>query len=365
MTADSDGSGKLAKNRTVSAADAGEPLVTRRGVQREPSIKLEDVARKAGVSRSLASLALRGDPGVSPERRDHILKIAEELRYRPNIAARNLASIQSRAIGILIGDLLNPFEALLARNADAAARRSGYESVVSINGMTDSAALVSARALMDQRVAGIILIGAPKQTEVIARISKKLPTVYIGRDLSSFGVDSVCTDDALGARMATEHLASLGHKLIAHVNGGSGAGAQMRVKGYRQALKDKGLTANIIPGEYSIDAGSKAVDALIGQKARPTAIFTANDMVAIGAINRLAQVGLRVPEDVAVVGYDDIPLASSESISLTTIRQRVDLLIDLGIDALFQRMQDPERPIANHVTPPELIVRRSSGKSLK
>jgi len=327
-------------------------------------VTLEDVAKHAGVSRSLTSLALRGDPGVRAERRDHILKVARDLGYRPNIAARNLASIQTRTIGILIGDLLNPFEAMLARYADAAAREAGYESVVSINGVTDSATLASARTLVDQRVAGIILIGTPKQSEIIAKISKDLPTVYIGRNLSELGVDSVSTDDELGAQLATEHLVGLGHKSIAHFSGGSGAGAKLRAKGYKQVLKKNGLTPIVIAGKYSFDSGSKAIDQLIQHSPMPTAVFAANDMIAIGALNRLAQLGIRVPEDVAIVGYDDIPLASAESISLTTVRQRVEVLIKLGIEALVQRMQNHEHEASNHIAPPDFAVRRSSGAKL-
>ncbi|EJN05868.1 LacI family DNA-binding transcriptional regulator [Phyllobacterium sp. YR531] len=317
---------------------------------------LEDVARTAGVSRSQASRALRNDPGVKQQTKAHILEIAAKLNYTPNLAAQTLASRQSRSIGIVVGDILNPYEAMLARECDLVLRQTGYFAMLAVNGTVSSV-----NAFIDQRIAGLVLIGTPGGRDEIINVSKLLPTVYIGRNLKEDGVESVSSDDSLGAGLATELLVKSGHTAIAHVSGGSGAGAKRREAAYRGTMLEHGLEAMVVEGRYNVDAGSMAADTLMARKTRPTAIFAANDLIALGVISRLAWLGYRVPDDVAVVGFDDIPLASSEPISLTTIRQKVPNMVSAAIEILLRRIEAPDTPLTNPVLAPELVVRRSSG----
>lgn len=324
-----------------------------------PGVTLEDVAKAAGVSRSQASRALRNDPGVRGETKAHILTTAASLNYTPNLAAQTLASRQSRSIGLVVGDVLNPYEAMLARECDKALRDAGYFAMLAV-----SSTASTLRAFIDQRIAGIVLIGAPEKQEEIAAVSKLLPTVYIGRNLTAEMVESVSSDNALGARLATEFLLGLGHRAIAHITGGSGAGASSRANAYRDTMLQHGLQPIIAEGRYNIDAGSMATDALMARKERPTAIFAANDLIALGAISRLAGHGFRVPDEVAVIGFDDIPMAASEPISLTTIRQKVPDTVAAAVETLTTRLADPAAPIRNRIIAPELIVRRSSGTKI-
>lgn len=322
-------------------------------------ITLEDVAKAAGVSRSQASRALRNDPGVKDDTKAHILATAANLNYTPNLAAQTLASRQSRSIGLVVGDVLNPYEAMLARECDRTLRDAGYFAMLAVSGTTSTI-----RAFIDQRIAGLVLIGAPAERDEIVAVSKLLPTVYIGRDLKSERVESVSSDDALGARLATEFLLTLGHRDIAHITGGPGAGAQRRADAYRKIMQEHGLKPIIVEGRYDVDAGSTATDTLMARKDRPTAIFAANDLIALGAISRLAWHGFRVPDEVAVIGFDDIPMAASEPISLTTIRQKVPDMVAAAVETLTTRLADPTAPIRNLIIAPELVARRSSGTEI-
>lgn len=322
-------------------------------------ITLEDVARAAGVSRAQASRALRNDPGVKDDTKAHILATAAGLNYTPNLAAQTLASRQSRSIGLVVGDVLNPYEAMLARECDRALRDAGYFAMLAVSGTTSTI-----RAFIDQRIAGLVLIGAPVDRDEIVAVSKLLPTVFIGRNLKAEKVESVSSDDALGARLATEFLLKLGHSKIAHITGGHGAGAQRRANAYRETMQEHGLKPVLAEGRYDVDAGSTAADALMARKDRPTAIFAANDLIALGAISRLTWHGFRVPDEVAVVGFDDIPMAASEPVSLTTIRQKVPEMVTAAIDILTTKLADPKTPARNLIIAPELIVRRSSGSDI-
>ena len=284
-------------------------------------LTLVDIARRAGVSRSLASLALRGERGVEPEKRARILRIAAELHYTPNPAARNLASSAPRTVGILVADVLNPYEALLAKSIDAVARERGFDVLLSVDGSPDDHAERAIDELLAQRIAGLVLVGAPDAMAIVERVARRVPSVYVGRHLAAEALASVSNDDHMGAALVVEHLAALGHQRIVHVDGGSGAGARRRCEGFQAAMRAAGLEPAVIPGRYTLDAGSRGAEAALARRPRPTAIFAANDLAAIGVLNRVLGAGFAVPEDVAVVGYDDMPFAGSEALSLTTVHQ--------------------------------------------
>jgi DNA-binding LacI/PurR family transcriptional regulator len=323
-------------------------------------LTLSDIAERAGVSRSLASLALRGEPGVQPVKRARILKIAADLNYTPHPAARNLASSEIRTIGILVADIVNPYLAMFAKTLDAAARAEGFDVVLSIDGSPDSAAEKAVNNLLAQRVAGLILVGAPDSIELAEKVARRVPVVYVGRDVTTEAINSVTNDDRLGASLVVRHLVELGHKHIAHVDGGSGAGAQQRREGFTTALEAYGLKPLVFPGRYTLDGGLEGGKQALTAKPRPTAIFAANDLAAIGVLNAVLQSGLVVPDDVAVVGYDDMPFAGSETMALTTIHQPTDRMAAQCVRSLLQRMQNPEEPGMRVLMAPTLIARRST-----
>ena len=323
-------------------------------------LTLQDIAARAGVSRSLASLALRGERGVQADKRALVLKIAEELNYRPNPAARRLASRSTGMVGILVSDILNPFSASLAQSIDLAARAKGFEVLLSIQGGTDEAAESALDALLLQRVDGLILIGAPKSVPMIEGLGRRVPVVYVGRHLSTEIVDSVSNDDHLGATIMVRHLIDLGHRNIVHVDGGNSAGSQGRRDAYAAAMFMAGLTPQIFAGRHTLDGGVQATEEILSLTPCPTAIFASNDLQAIGILNRVLQAGLRVPQDMAIAGYDDIPISSSEALSLTTARQHVDRMALHAVDILAARIAKPANPSMHVLIAPTLMVRRTT-----
>lgn len=326
--------------------------------QRE--LTLSDIAEKAGVSRSLASLALRGEPGVAPEKRARILQVAAELNYHPNPIARKLASRAPETLGVVVGRIVNPYVAMLVQAIDVAARQAGKDVVLAINAYPIEEARSAVQRLLAHRVAGIVIVDAMLNDDDVKTISLRVPVVHVGRQLSSIEVDTVSTDNVLGATMAVEHLQTLGHTAIVHIDGGSGDGAVARRIGYMEAMQRAGLTPIVLAGDYSIDAGARATGELLATSVSATAIFAANDLVAIGAMNEIRRHGLSVPVDMAVVGYDDMPLAGSETVSLTTIRQLVDQIAEGSIEALLRRIDDSLLPVRKQLISPVLIVRRST-----
>jgi DNA-binding LacI/PurR family transcriptional regulator len=323
-------------------------------------LTLADIAKRAGVSRSLASLALRGEPGVQAEKRARILKIAADLNYMPDPAARNLASNATRTIGILIADVLNPYLAMLAKTLDATARAKGLDVVLSIDGSPDSAAEKAIGNLLAQRVAGMILVGAPDAVEIVEKLARRVPVVYVGRSLTAETVDSVSNDDVLGATLMVRHLVECGHQHITHIDGGSGAGARRRREGFAESMRAHGLEPRIVPGRYTLDGGSRGAAQALTMEPHPTAIFAANDFAAIGVLNHVLSAGFAVPGDVAVVGYDDMPFAGSETLSLTTIRQPIDRMALQCVDCLLARLQTPDAPGMRVLMSPTLVARRST-----
>jgi DNA-binding LacI/PurR family transcriptional regulator len=332
-------------------------MIEKKGHQ---DLTLSDIAEKAGVSRSLASLALRGEPGVAPEKRARILEVAAELNYRPNPIARKLASRAPETLGVVVGRIVNPYVAMLVQAIDVAARRADKDVVLAINAYPVEEARSAVQRLLAHRVAGIIIVDAMLSDDDVRAISTRVPVVYVGRQLSSLEIDTVSTDNVLGATMAVEHLLNLGHTAIIHIDGGNGDGATRRRAGYSEAMQRAGLNPRVYAADYSIDAGARATAELLAKNVPVTAIFAANDLVAIGAMNEIRRRGLSIPNDIAVIGYDDMPLAGSETVSLTTIRQLVDQIAEGSIETLLRRIDDSSQPVRKQLISPVLVVRRST-----
>ncbi|MBB5751557.1 LacI family DNA-binding transcriptional regulator [Prosthecomicrobium pneumaticum] len=325
---------------------------------------LSDIARLAGVSRSLASLAIRGEGPVNAETRKRIMAAAAQLDYRPNLVARSLASADAKYLGIVVGEIENPLQAEIAKIASLLAREHGYSALVSIDADTDENAEEAIRTLIAHRVSGVLAIGAPFEKPAIAEVAGWIPMVYVGRLLKIVAVDAVTTDDISGGRLAVDHLVQLGHRRIAHIDGGASPGAERRRSGYRDGMAAHGLDRHIrvVAGAYTIDAGAAGARALLADSEwRPTAVFASNDMAAIGLINEALRLGLSVPGDLSVVGYDDVTLAGTETLSLTTIHQSARDLATSGIKAMMERLAAPDAPVRKVLVPPRLVARRSTG----
>ena len=322
---------------------------------------MEDVARLAGVSRALVSLVMRDAPNVSEHRRAAVLAAADELGYRPNAVARSLAQKRSHTFGVVIDDLHNTFFADLLDGIHESADKHGYRLQLNTAWRQKADERLAIESFLEYRVDGIIVLGSRTDGDTLRRTNDLVPVVSLGA--ATDGVDSVVNDDERGAEMVVEHLADLGHTDIVHIEGGDGGGADLRRRGFERAMTAHGLEPRVVEGDFSEQSGADAVELLLAERTVPTAVFAANDLMAIAAMDRLQHSELRVPEDLSLVGYDNTSLAALRHISLTTVNQPRGEMGRLAAQLLVDRLEHGRLAPRNEVVTPELIVRSTSGEA--
>ena len=329
--------------------------------QPEPTIL--DVARKARVSKSLVSMVIRREDGVSPKNREAVLQAIEELNYRPNVIARSLVQRRTRILGVMISDLRNPFFGDVVSGIQMRAEDLGYRVLFNTGERVPNLEEAAIESLLELRVDGLILAAPRVDDQVIERACRVVPVVVLNRDTSATCSDSVTNDNTAGARLAVEHCANLGHARIAHIDGGSGAGAGVRREGYLRAMRQLGLEDSIVTveGAFTENGGYLGARELLSRSPLPTAIFAANDICAIGAMKALEEAGLRSPADVSVVGYDNTSLAALPQISLTSVQQFGADIGRLGLECIFERIEGKRSTPRHEVVAPTLVVRASTG----
>lgn len=326
---------------------------------------IKDVARAAGVSVATVSRALNGTEKITPETRQRVLAVAQEMRFTPSSAARSLITRRTHAVGALLPDLYGEYFSELIRGMDLKARARGLHLLVSSSHGDASEAAAALRA-MHGRVDGLLVMSPHLNTAALAdNLPPGLPVVLISTRLPDSGVSSFAVDNHAGAFAMTRHLISRGHRRIAFIAGPeNNYEAQERLRGYRSALAELLPKARelVFAGDFNEESGWRAGSEIATMAERPQAVFAGNDMMAIGCLAALADAGLRVPQDVALAGFDDIPIARYVSPPLTTVRVRIAELGSLALDRLASAIENPGRSAAHHQTlRAELVVRQSCG----
>ena len=324
---------------------------------------MRDVAARAGVSRSLVSTVYRGVPGASAETRQRILDAAAALGYRPDDRARRLRSRDSRLIGVTL-TAVQPFHVAVVEALHDAAALLGYELSVSLN--TDSRPLTRAvDTLLAERCAALILVGPTAPESEIAGIvalAPDIPVVVLDRHIELGSIDAVRIDDAAALAQSVDYLVGLGHRRIWYVDGGGYVSALPRRAGYLAAMDARGLAdeVRLLPGGGSLIDGVLAAHALLDEPVLPTAVVAYNDRAAGGFVETLWHHGVRVPEDISVVGLDNVPEAALPHLSLTTTEQRPDHLARVAAELVIRRIQGGAPGGLRFTTPGPLIVRGST-----
>jgi DNA-binding LacI/PurR family transcriptional regulator len=323
-----------------------------------PRITLTDVAREAGVSRAIVSVVLRGQTGASEATRVRVLSAAEKLGYRPDLRAQSLAGNKSRLIGVMFGAAGSFHFDLLEGLYDEAERRNYSLILGALTKDRDEKRVV--RSVQGFRLDGMILLGPASTSPLLAGT---LPLAVIGWEVDHNMVDVVRTSDVTGMALAVNHLAELGRKRIAHLDGGSGLIAASRREAYQVAMAERGLARyiRVLPGGETPLDGARATQTMLRGRARlPEAIVSYNDDTAIGALTVLLDNGIRVPGDVAVTGYDNGIEASESPVGLTSVAQRPHELARLAVQRVVARATGRQAGARSIVLEPELVVREST-----
>lgn len=342
---------------------SSDAATARRGPAAHPTIR--DVAARAGVSKSLVSLALQNAPRVAPATRESILAAADELGYRRNAAAHALVARRTCTIGVFVLDLHNPLTSDVLDAVQAEARRRDYRTLVVVGGDDAAAERAELEKLLEFRVEGIIAVGHRLPHGATEAITADCPAVIVGSEQRGIPhLESMCNDDVLGAGLAVDHLVALGHERITYVDGDPSTVARDRRRGYGAAMRRHGLGTHLaaVEGSFTDEGGYRGASQALDVPTPPTALFVVNDLAAMGAMAAVADRSLSVPEDVSVVGYDGTRLAGIRPLALTTVGQPVLELGTRAAASLCGRLDGEPSQGSSVRLPPALIVRRTTAR---
>jgi LacI family transcriptional regulator, galactose operon repressor len=334
-----------------------------RGGSARGEVTIRDVAQRAGVAVGSVSHHLNGTARVADGTARRIQTAIDDLGYRIDLAARSLRSRRTQSVGLVLPNISNPFYAEVARAIEHALWERGFQTLLCDSSQDPDRERLHLEALQSRRVDGILMIRTAGWRLPRARLERpRVPIVFVDR-----GVDrmySVTTDNRRGGELAARHLAELGHRSIAILAGENAVGnVRDRLAGFRAELARHGVAVSsrdVVTGPQAVDLGYEVAQ-FMGRRPRPTAVFATNDIVAIGAWRQLLGMGLRIPRDVSLVGFDDIEMSSLLLPPLTTIRQEKAALGREATSVLLHLLAG-EKPLARHtLIPPRLVVRGSTG----
>ncbi|NLG72646.1 MAG: LacI family transcriptional regulator [Chloroflexi bacterium] len=326
---------------------------------------IRDVAALAGVSTTTVSHVINNSRFVSPEVRERVYQAMEELRYQPNALARSLRQGKTNTIGLLSPNSANPYFAEIGRAVEDAAFTSRYSVIICNTEGKQEKESFYLDVLSKKRVDGIILVGISQTNETLDRLlAKGVPVVLVDREIPDLDVDLVLTDNKHAGYLATRHLIEQGHTRIACVTGPAHVHpSSRRVVGYQEALQEAGLPLQeeyILPGDFSAQSGWEATRTLLALPQPPSAIFLCNDLMAIGGLRAAAEAGFAVPQDLAIMGFDDIELASFTNPTLSSISQPKAEMGAIAVQMLLEQIEGKRSEPRQEILQPALIVRRST-----
>jgi LacI family transcriptional regulator len=333
------------------------------GTKSGARVRIADVARLAAVSPTTVSHVLSGKRLVNAATRDRVEEAIRELGYRPNRAARQLRTNMSRMVAVIVPDITNSFYGVLTRGLADRVGGGEYGTYVCNSDGSLERERKFLHDVLDRGVDGIVMAAVNLAVEPdLAQARITTPVVCVGADQDELAVDWVSTDDRAGAREATEHLLRRGRRRVAMITGAAGTGSA-RIQGYGDALRTNGgpvVDRMLVPGDWTRAGGQEAMRALLALDPRPDAVFCANDLSAIGALDVLHAAGLRVPDDVALVGFDDVDVATMVTPPLTTVRNPAYEIGSSAGELLLSRMNGEYNGAARTVKLPCRLVERAS-----
>ncbi|MCA0455016.1 MAG: LacI family transcriptional regulator [Chloroflexi bacterium] len=334
--------------------------------QRNPTPNILEVAKQAGVSPATVSRVLNNYPHIRDEVRAKVLEAIAQLGYEPNRVAQRLRATQSHLIGMIVTDITNPFFSTIMASIENVFFTKGYSLMMSNTASDPTKERAYLSMMENEGVAGLVIATTSENVDEVANLADKgVPIVVIDRRMTNGAVDMVLSDNIAGARSAVEHLISLGHERIGHIGGPLRlTSGRERYQGYQQAMAE----ARLIPeeswvrfGDHRHQSGYEQTWQVLEDNPTLTALFIENNMMTLGALNAIHDYGKRIPEDIAVVGFDDMPWAVSLNPPLTTVAQAT---YDIGTRVatrLLERIEEPDLPTRTDVVPTTLIVRASCG----
>ncbi|WP_407572226.1 LacI family DNA-binding transcriptional regulator [Deinococcus altitudinis] len=327
------------------------------------SVTIHDVARQSGVSYQTVSRVINNHVSVADQTRARVLAAIEELNYRPSILAKSLVTKRSQLIGMVAYGTEQYGPSQVVQNVERSARVHGYEIILAtLSAFKEQEIMAATSRLQQFGVDGLILLTPYDAHDIVKRLGTRLPFIMIDATADVDGT-TVSIDQLEGGVIATEHLISCGHRQILHVSGPSEwSDSELRYRGYLQVLEANGLQA--LPryeGDWSPGSGFGCVQGALQAGLEFTAVLAGNDQMALGAMKALKQAGLRVPEDVSVVGFDDTPETAYYDPPLTTVVQDFGLLGRKSLEELLRLIEQPQERFRHFVFQPQLVVRGTSG----
>ncbi|MFC7342791.1 LacI family DNA-binding transcriptional regulator [Saccharopolyspora griseoalba] len=325
-------------------------------------ITSRDVARLAGVSQPTVSRALRGDQRVSEDTRQKVRRAAEALNYVPSETGRSLSTRMTKRIGVVVTDLTNPFYPHLIGPVHDELEAHGYRMMLFTE--RDETAVTSQR-LLDRSIDGVVLATATVNSRLPEELrSRELPFVFLNREGGGQSGDAAVVDNELGGRLVAQELARLGHREVACIGGPpETTTGRDREMGFRLGLSEAGIAlpeSSVRRGPFDFDTGHRLLEEVL--ESRPTAVFCGNDVIAIGALNAALRLGARIPEDLTLVGFDDIPMASWAAFDLTTVHYDLSALAQAAARLLVERIESDEESGPRRTRfEPELVLRSTHG----